>query len=131
MRLVNAIQLTPNDDPKKSVPILATQIAKLYNAFHGRVSFGSGTTGERGENIAGEFATFTTASANVEKTVSLTTDGAFNNDNGAIPKGYIVLHQDKAGSLYQGPTTGTAWTKAAVYVKSDVATVTFSVFFIK
>ena len=132
MRLVNAIQITPNDDPKRSVPILATQIAKLYDAMHGRIRFGSATTGERGENVAGEFATFTShATPDTEFSATLTSSGTFNNDVGAIPKGYIILHQDLAGSLYQGPSTGTAWTKSTIYLKCDVASVTFSVFFIK
>jgi len=42
-----------------------------------------------------------------------------------IPDYYIVLTQDKAGSLYPGTT---AWTDAAVTFASDVATVAASVF---
>ena len=44
-----------------------------------------------------------------------------------IPIGFLIFHQDKAGSLYQGPTTGTNWTISNIYLKCDVATVTFKV----
>ena len=39
--------------------------------------------------------------------------------------GRLILHQDKAGSLYHGPLTGTSWTTTAGYFKCDVASVTF------
>lgn len=42
-----------------------------------------------------------------------------------IPVGRVVLYQTKAGSLYQGPSTGTAWTVSNAYFKCDVASVGF------
>lgn len=43
---------------------------------------------------------------------------------GKIPEGYIVYGQDGAGSLYDGTTPNT---KTTIYLKSDVASKTFSI----
>jgi hypothetical protein len=103
---------------------LDADLDSVVTAFQGRVRFGTGTDGDRGENLSGEFQQFTTsATPDAENTIAHTV--------GAIPVGYIVLWQDKAGSLYQGPTTGTNWTSSNVYLKSDVASVTFLVFLLK
>lgn len=91
---------------------------------HGRVSFGTGVDGERGQNISGEFKQFTSsATPNSENTISHTI--------GSIPIGYIIMWQDKSGNLYQGPTTGTNWTSSNIYLKCDIASVTFNIFIIK
>ena len=45
---------------------------------------------------------------------------------GRVPTGYLALHRSKAGTIYQGPATGTAWTATAIYVKSNVASTVFS-----
>ena len=101
-----------------------TDLSNLAEAMKGRIRFGTGTTGDKGENIAGEFATFTSdATPDTEFSVTHTLS--------AVPVGAYVLHQDKAGSLYQGPTTGTAWTSTTLYFKCDVASVTFTVFLLK
>jgi hypothetical protein len=92
--------------------------------MQGRVRFGTGADGARGENIQGEFQLFTTsATPDAENTVA--------HGLGAIPVGYIICHQSKAGSLYQGPTTGTNWTATNIYLKCDVASVIFLVFLLK
>ena len=44
-----------------------------------------------------------------------------------VPTGRVILHQSKAGNLYQGPATGTAWTVSLAYFKCDVASVAFYV----
>lgn len=83
--------------------------------------FGDGATGTQGENISGEFATFTTsATPNAESIIA--------HGIGAVPVGYIVLNKNKAGDLYSGST---AWTTTAVSFKCSVASVTFKVFLIK
>jgi len=99
---------------------LDTDITNIALFTQGRVRFGDGVTGARGENIEGEFRTFTTALANTEVSVAHTLN--------AIPVGRIVIAQDKAGSLY---TSTTAWTKPNIYVKCDVATVTFKIFLLR
>lgn len=45
---------------------------------------------------------------------------------GRVPSGYLVLYRSKAGVLYQGPSTGTAWTATAIYLKCNVASTAFS-----
>lgn len=103
---------------------LQLQISKIYYMLQGRVSFGTGVDGINGQNVSGQFQQFTTsATPDAENTIGHTV--------GSIPIGCIVLWQDKAGSLYQGPTTGTAWTSTNVYLKCNVASVTFLVFLVK
>jgi len=98
-----------------------TDLTNLFLMANGNVRFGTGTDGDRGENIAGEFQVFTTsATPDAENTIAHTMKTA--------PIGYIVLNQDKAGSLYD---SGTAWTSSSIYLKSDVASVAFTVFLIK
>lgn len=100
---------------------LDTDMSNLFTALKGRIRFGSPTDGYRGENISGEFQVFTSnATPDTEDTVAHTI--------GAVPVGYIVLKQDKAGSLYM---SGTAWTSSNVYFKCDVASVAFTIFLLK
>lgn len=98
-----------------------TDVSNIITCLSGRVRFGSGVTGHNGENISGQFLTITT-------NVTLNTETTFTHTIGAIPVGYIVLWQDKAGSLYQGPTTGTAWTINTISLKCSVASVQFKLF---
>lgn len=99
-------------------------VEELFTVFNGRVRFGIGGDGDRGENISGEFQQFTShATPNTEFSV--------NHGLGAIPVGIIIMWQSAAGSLYQGPTTGTNWTSSTIYLACDASSVTFNVFLIK
>lgn len=118
------LDFTKLDNIKAYINDLDSDVSNLQLFTQGRVSFGTGVDGERGHNISGEFQQFTSsATPDAENTIAHTV--------GSIPIGYIVMHQDKAGSLYQGPTTGTSWTSSNVYLKCDVASVTFNIFLIK
>ncbi len=98
-----------------------TDFNNVINCLNGRVRFGPGTSGNDGENISGRFLTITTnGTANTEST--------FTHNMGAIPVGYIILWQDKAGSIYQGPTTGTAWTLSTISLKGSVISITAKLF---
>lgn len=98
-----------------------TDFNNVINCLNGRVRFGPGTSGNNGENIAGQFLTIVTnAIANTETT--------FTHTMGSIPVGYLILGQDKAGSLYQLYDTGTAWTNNTISLKCSVASVTFKLF---
>lgn len=98
-----------------------TDVGNIINCLNGRVRFGPGTSGNNGENIAGKFLTITTnGTPNTEST--------FTHSMGSIPVGYIILGQDKAGSLYQLAATGTAWTSSAISLKCSVASVKFNLF---
>jgi hypothetical protein len=99
---------------------LEQDTSQLFEAFKGRVRFGTGTNGDRGENIQGHFQVVTTAGADTEFAIA--------HGTGAVPIGYIVLKQDKAGSFYE---SGTTWTDTNIYLKCSTATVTATLFVIK
>ncbi len=109
---------------KNLVRAFDNDLKNIVFALNGRIRFGGGGDGDRGENIAGEFQEFTTsATPDAENTLA--------HGLGSIPIGYLILGQDKAGSLYQLDDTGTAWTATNIYLKCDVASVTFLVFLLK
>lgn len=96
----------------------------LFTCLQGRVRFGPGTSGNDGENVYGQWLTVTTsATPDAENTFAHTC--------GSIPIGYLVVWQDKAGSIYQSPTNGTDWTSQNIYLKCNVASVTFKLFLLK
>ncbi len=98
-----------------------TDFNQVINCLNGRVRFGPGTSGNNGENIAGQFLTITT-------NVTPNTESTFTHTMGSIPVGYIIIGQDKAGSLYQLANTGTAWTSSTISLKCSVASVVFKLF---
>lgn len=115
--------ITPNNsqDIERAVD---KDLNQLFQCLNGRTRFGAPSTGTNGENISGQWLQITTnGTPNTEST--------FNHTVGAIPIGYIVVWQDKAGSLYQGPITGTAWTSTSVSLKCSVASVTFLLFLLR
>jgi hypothetical protein len=111
-------------EPNDPLSAIDTDLTNLFLFSQGRVRFGGGGDGDRGENMNGRFQLFTTsATPDAENTVA--------HEMGSIPVGFLVIHQDKAGSLYQGPTTGTNWDATNAYLKCEVASVTFLVFFLQ
>jgi hypothetical protein len=111
-------------DKENFVRDIDADVTSLFLLAQGRIRFGNGVDGANLENISGQWQQFTSDGvANTEFSVAHTV--------GAIPVGYIIVWQDKAGSLYQGPTTGTAWTSTAVYLKCSVASVTFKIALLK
>lgn len=121
MKVAKDYTFNENRDLKPQVRRLDANLKKLFDLAQGRIRFGRGNDGDRGENLQGEFQVFTSnATPDTEDTIAHTV--------GAVPVGYIVLKQDKAGSLYLGST---AWTSTNVYFKSDVASVAFTVFLIQ
>lgn len=101
-----------------------TDFTQVFNCLNGRVRFGPGTSGNNGENIAGQFLQITTSGTPDAETT-------FAHTMGSIPVGYIIIWQSKAGSLYQGPMTGTAWTSTGISLKCSVASVVFKLFLLK
>jgi hypothetical protein len=103
---------------------LDSDVKNLFFVTKGKTRFGDGDDGSAGENISGEFQDLTShASANTEFAVAHTI--------GSVPVGFITLYQDKAGSLYQAPSTGTAWTSSNIYLKSDVSSLSAKIFILK
>lgn len=108
-------------DAKGDVRSIDKDLISLFNCLQGRVRFGAGTSGNDGENMSGQFLTITTNG-------TPNTESIFSHNIGAVPVGYLIVWQDKAGSLYQGPTTGTAWSSTAISLKCSVASVKFQLF---
>lgn len=109
---------------KVQVSTLDKDLTNVFLAMQGRIRFGAVGDGDRGENISGEWQVFTSsATPDAENTIAHTI--------GAVPQGYIIVGQDKAGSLYQLAATGTAWTSTNLYLKCDIASVTFNIFLLK
>lgn len=101
-----------------------TDFNTVFRCLQGRVRFGPGTSGNNGENIQGQFLQLTTnASANTEST--------FVHTLGSVPIGYIVIWQSIAGSIYQGPTTGTAWTSQSISLKGSANSITALLFLLQ
>ena len=97
--------------------VIQRHLDSLSRVINGRISFGDGTNAD---NIFGHFADVTAdATPDVEFSVTHTT--------GKVPGGFIVLSQDRAGSLYKG---GTAWTSNTIYLKCSVASLQARIFVI-
>ena len=113
-----------NKELASQIRRLNDDLTKVFLALQGRLEFGTGTDGENGENIAGQFQEFTvSAGADTEFNIAHTI--------GSIPKGFLVMYQNKAGQLYQDPTVGTDWTATQVSLKSTVDDVLYNIFLIK
>lgn len=118
-------QLVRNDQNTDSMArAVNVDLTTLFQCLQGRTRFGPGVSGRDGENIAGQWLQVTTNG-------TPNTESSFTHSIGATPIGYIPIWQDKAGSLYQGPTTGTAWTTTSISLKCSVASVTFLLFLLK
>lgn len=95
-------------------------LISLFACLSGGVRFGAGNHLSKGENIQGMWYTYTSnATPDTEDTLT-------HNIN-AVPVGYLVVKQNKAGSLYAGSS---AWTTTKMYLKCSVASVQFTIFII-
>lgn len=122
MKIAKSSNLTKGrQDQEKYKTDVDFDLKNLFFALQKRIRFGDG---ESSENISGEFVDLTShASANTEFAVAHTV--------GAVPVGFLVIYQDKAGSLYQAPDTGTAWTSTNIYLKSNVSSLSARIFILK
>lgn len=110
-----------NDDIVNYAKAVDNDLINIFTVLKGRIRFGDSIDGGRGENISGEFQTFTTnATPNAENLIAHTL--------GAIPIGWLVINKDKAGDLYASTT---AWTSSSIAFKCSVASVTYTVFLLK
>ena len=113
-----------DDDGRSDTKEIDKDLITIFNCLSGSVRFGAGNTGKDGENIFGQWLTITT-------NATPDTEDTFTHTCGCTPVGYIVVWQDKAGSIYQGPTTGTDWTNTTISLKCSVASVTAKLFLLK
>lgn len=88
----------------------------IAKALSTNISFGKLITGTTyvNENIDGQLLVITgNAIANTET--------GYTHKLNRVPIGYIVCWSNVAAIVYQGPTTGTAWTTTQIFLKTNVA----------
>lgn len=100
---------------------LDNELAKVFQALTGRLRFGTGGDGERGENISGEWQV-------VADTGTINTEFSITHTLGAVPIGYLVTKINKAGVIYD---SGTAWDSTTIYLKCSSANATVTLFLLK
>jgi len=120
MKVVKTYNYNENQDMKTNIRRLEQDTLQLFECLKGRIRFGGGIDGYRGENISGEFQVVTSANADTEFSVSHTL--------GAVPIGYIVIKVDKAGVVYD---SGTTWTSTTIYLKCSEAATTMTLFLLQ
>lgn len=120
MKIVKTFNYNENQSVESNVRRLQQDLTQVISVLQGRVRFGTGTDGDRGQNVSGSFQVVTTAGADTEVTIA--------HGLGATPIGFIVLRQDKSASFYD---SGTAYDATNIYIKCSVATVTATLFVIK
>ncbi len=99
------------------LPVVGDQsVRKQFEEILERVSFGS-TAGEKAGNFEGQWLEFTSSA-------TPDAENAVTHKLNRVPTGYIVGQRDKAGVLYNGTTT---WTSSIIYLKCNVASVTFRI----
>jgi hypothetical protein len=107
--------------PEDYIKDVDKDLINLFTVLKGRVAFGSGSDGAKGENISGEFQVYTSnAVADTEDTIAHTL--------GAVPIGFIVINIDKGGVVYDG---GTAWTSSNIYLKCSTTSTNITLFLLK
>lgn len=90
-----------------------TRFNELVKAID-NVSFGDATNNIKAGNIDAVYVEFTSsATPDAENTIP--------HKLGRVPRGIIVVMQDKAASVYKGTT---AWTSSNIYLKVNTASVT-------
>lgn len=119
---VSNFNLFDNSDPESWARDVNSDLDTIFLCLSGRVRFGpNNTTVNKGENILGQFVTYTTnSSSNTEDTVS--------HNLGSVPVGYIVVRQNKAGSVYD---SGTTWTSGNLYLKCSATSMVVTLFLLQ
>lgn len=108
-------------DISKYIPDVNRDLSNIVLALTGRIRFGRGQDGDRGENISGQFQVYTSnGAANTEDTIA--------HGIGSVPVGYIVIKQDKASNVYLGTT---AWTSSNIYLRQSGTSVATTLFLLK
>lgn len=112
-------------NPKSWPSEIDIDLKNICLALQGRIRFGPNLpNNNNGENIMGQFVTYTTNSTpNTQDTVS--------HQLGSIPIGYIVISKSAACDVYQQSNTGTTWTKSNLYLKATASNVTVTLFLIQ
>jgi len=120
MKVIKTFSYNENQTVESNVRRLEQDTFQLFECLKGRVRFGTGDDGARGENIAGAFQVVTSAGADEEFTVA--------HGLGATPIGFLVLRQDKGAVIFD---SGTTWDDTNLYLKSTIASTTVTLFVLK
>jgi hypothetical protein len=120
MKVAKTFVYNEKQSMESNIRRLEQDTSQLFEAFKGRIRFGTGTDGDRGDNISGEWQVVTSADANTEFEV---THGL-----GAVPIGFLVINVDKGSVIYD---SGTAWTATSIFLKATEATTTMKIFLLK
>jgi hypothetical protein len=99
---------------------IVTDIKNLTLAVNGNLRIGSAVSGQNGENISGQWLTFTSGTAGVFSALTHTV--------GAIPVGFLVTNINKPAIVY---SSGTSWTGTTVYLASNTTGLTATVFLLR
>jgi hypothetical protein len=94
-----------------------TDLINIFNAFKGRIRFGASTNGYRGENIEGEYRTYT---------ASTTAGTAVVHTLKVAPTGFLVVQKTGWGDLFWSSANS-----ANVTFVSSTTAVTYTVFLMK
>jgi hypothetical protein len=113
--------LPVNREPGTYEDQLDDDVTNLFLLSQGRVRFGGGTDGDRGENMSGEFQVYTS-------NATPDTADSISHGMGSIPVGFIVVNLDKGAVLYD---SGVAWTTTTISLKATVASTTSTIFLLK
>lgn len=112
-------------DPSDWARSVNTDLNSLFLLSNGRIRFGSNSTAtNKGENIQGQFITYTTNG-------TPDTEDIIPHNLGSIPIGYLIVSKNKAGDIYQQASTGTTWNSSTISLKCSVASVTATLFLIQ
>lgn len=121
MRIAKSQVLNEQGRVETNVRSLEKDVRLIATALQGRIRFGAGGDGSRGENIAGEFQTFTS-------NIAADTEDAITHGLGSVPIGFIVTKLDKGAVVYD---SGTAWTETTIYLKTNTASTAVEIFLLK
>ena len=99
---------------------VVTDITNLCKAINGLLRFGDCVSGQNGENISGQWLTFTSGTSGVFSALTHTV--------GAVPIGFITTNINKPAFIY---SSGTSWTGSTVYLASSTTGTTATVFLLR
>jgi hypothetical protein len=120
LKIAKSFTYNTGADLESNMRRLEQDLSQIFEAFKGRVRFGTGADGDRGENISGEFQVVTTSTANTAFSVT--------HSLGAVPIGFLVINNNTKGVVYD---SGTAWTDTTISLKCSEATATLTLFLLK
>ena len=98
---------------------LLSDLKNIFLCLQGRVRFGDGTSGANGENIYGQWATFTSSNSVLATNTVLHTMSS-------VPIGFLTVNNDKGGVLYLSSANN-----ADIRLISTTTSTTYTIFLLK